>query len=175
MQSDYDVAETEHKLHEGQSWKWHSFVQKGERSAQVYAHCPETAALLESNPFLMLGVPFSYSFFSTLSPGTNIDPHTAVSNLRLRCHLPLYVPKEADVGMKLAGETLRWEEGKMVIFDDSFPHEVWYHDAPQGKQANNKVDDRVVLLMDLWHPEISRGERHAIEDMFAGMSPATQS
>ncbi len=38
----------------------------------------------------MTGIPFAYSFFSTLAPGSTIAPHYGASNLKLRCHLPLY-------------------------------------------------------------------------------------
>ena len=37
-----------------------------------------------------------------------------------------------------------WKQGECLIFDDSFEHEVW-HDGDS---------DRVVLICDLWHPEL---------------------
>ena len=51
----------------------------------------------------MLGTPFSFSFFSTLHAQSVIAPHSGPSNLRLRCHLPLIVPK--------AGGTAGGKEG----------------------------------------------------------------
>ena len=39
-----------------------------------------------------IGIPFAFSFFSTLHPKSEIAPHSGPSNLRLRCHLPLIVP-----------------------------------------------------------------------------------
>lgn len=41
---------------------------------------------------LLPGTPFSFSFFSTLYPGSQIAAHTGPCNLRIRCHLPLIVP-----------------------------------------------------------------------------------
>jgi aspartate beta-hydroxylase len=39
----------------------------------------------------------------------------------------------------------RWEEGKVLLFDDSFEHEVW-----------NETDlPRLVLIMDIWHPGLN--------------------
>ncbi|CAM9788851.1 unnamed protein product, partial [Discosporangium mesarthrocarpum] len=35
-------------------------------------------------------------------------------------------------------------QGKCLLFDDCFEHEVWNH--------SNK--ERVILLFDLWHPEL---------------------
>ena len=40
---------------------------------------------------------------------------------------------------------------------DSFDHEVW-HDGKEG--------DRVILLFDLWHPDLVPEERKAIAEMF---------
>lgn len=82
------------QLHEG-SWEWFSYISKGEtqdRFAQYvlefphafgihhaalrsshcsYRECPVTTALLESIPRLMRDVPFAFTFFSTLEPGSS--------------------------------------------------------------------------------------------------------
>lgn len=42
-----------------------------------------------------------------------------------------------------------WQEGKMLIFDDSFEHEVWH----------NGTSVRLVLIVDIWHPAITDYER----------------
>ena len=58
--------------------------------------------------------------------------------------------------MQVGDETVRWEPGNAVFFDDTYAHHVW-----------NKADsDRVVLLFDLWHPDLAREEREVIADMF---------
>ena len=44
----------------------------------------------------------------------------------------------------VASETLLWQEGKILLFDDSYEHEVW----------NDGETPRAVLIIDLWHPEI---------------------
>ena len=54
----------------------------------------------------------------------------------------------------MGGETRPWSEP--LIFDDSYEHETW----------NRTGVDRVVLLLDLWHPDISQAERQAVMDMF---------
>ncbi|CAM9735658.1 unnamed protein product [Ectocarpus fasciculatus] len=106
----------------------------------------------------MVGTPFSFSFFSTLHGGSSIAAHTAPCNLRLRCHLPLTVPSvdTSQCGMRVGGETRPWEEGKCLVFDDSYEHEVW----------NKTEGERVLLLFDLWHPDLVEEERHAVTDMF---------
>ena len=45
----------------------------------------------------------------------------------------------------------------MMIFDDTYEHEA-------GNLSTK--GDRVLLLIDIWHPELEKGERDAIQDMF---------
>jgi aspartate beta-hydroxylase len=91
----------------------------------------------------MTGTPFSYTFFSTMHPKTSISSHYGATNLKLRCHFPLIVPEEAY--LRVAGDPRPWEEGKMVIFDDSYEHEA----------ANlSDSQERVILLIDIWHPDL---------------------
>jgi len=42
----------------------------------------------------------------------------------------------------------------MFVFDDSFDHEVW-HDDPNA-------ESRIVLIMDLWHPELTQSQRQSL-------------
>ena len=43
-----------------------------------------------------------------------------------------------------------------MFFDDCYQHHVW----------NHTLTDRVVLLFDMWHPDLTREEKLAIVDMF---------
>lgn len=52
----------------------------------------------------MLGVPFAFSFFSTLGGKTEIEAHSGPANLRVRCHLPLVVPGKKEAGERGGGE-----------------------------------------------------------------------
>uniref|UniRef100_A0A3B4A4F8 Aspartyl/asparaginy/proline hydroxylase domain-containing protein n=1 Tax=Periophthalmus magnuspinnatus TaxID=409849 RepID=A0A3B4A4F8_9GOBI len=76
--------------------------------------------------------------FSVMHPGTHVWPHTGPTNCRLRLHLGLVIPKTG----------CQWEEGKVLIFDDSFEHEVW-QDADSF---------RLIFIIDVWHPELTRFE-----------------
>jgi len=98
--------------------------------------------ILEKIPGFMAGTPFSFAFFSSLSSGAKIAPHFGPCNIRLRIHLPLVVP-EGDCGMMignylhrsninsmershyfayLGGDTIKWECGEPLIFDDCYEH-----------------------------------------------------
>ncbi len=125
--------------------------------------CPETTRLLTRvvGPDLMLRTPFAFAFFSTLHAGAAIAPHAAPCNLRLRVHLPLVQVAESvhECGLRVGSLVVPWREGRSVVFDDSFEHEAW----------NRTARDRVVLLFDVWHPDLNLAERIALIDMFDAM------
>ena len=52
----------------------------------------------------------------------------------------------------MGGEQHRWQEGKVVIFDDTYEHEAW----------NRSKKTSVVLIFDLWSPYLSDAERAAL-------------
>ena len=92
--------------------------------------------------------------FSVMYPGTHVHPHTGPTNCRLRAHLGLSVDKgdEARMRLRVADKTLRWREGEIFVFDDSFEHEV-RHDGEK---------ERLVLIVDLWHPDLSEEQRRTL-------------
>jgi len=58
--------------------------------------------------------------------------------------------------LRVGAETRHWRRGETLIFDDSFEHEAW----------NRGNDTRVVLLFEIWRPEITADERAALTEMF---------
>ena len=93
------------------------------------------------------------AMFSLLAPHTSIPPHNGVNNTRLLCHLPLIVPE--GCWFRVGADTRPWREGEAIVFDDTIEHE-----------ASNPSDLlRVVLIFDLWHPDLSDVERRAIAAM----------
>lgn len=135
-----------------------NYVTKGVRQEELFKqHCPVTTQLLEQSigNRLMTGTPFSYTFFSTMKPKTSIAAHYGASNLKLRCHFPLFVPEEAY--LRVASDPRPWKEGKMIVFDDSYEHEA----------ANlSETEERVILLIDIWNPQIQIEEKAEIDGMF---------
>lgn len=156
--SDYSYKETEHKLHIGQ-WDWHSFMLKGKVQHPFCQQFPQTATILQKlrhEGLLFAGTPFGYSFFSTLHPKSSIAAHSAPMNFRVRVHLPLLVPEMGSCGIRVGPITRTWSEGKALVLDDSYEHEVW----------NETESRRVILLVDLWHPDVTMQERKDIVDLF---------
>jgi aspartate beta-hydroxylase len=96
--------------------------------------------------------------FSLLKPKTRIPPHTGVSNVRLVTHVPLIIPEEC--GFRVGNTTRQWETGKAWVFDDTLEHEAW----------NDSDKLRVVLIFDIWHPQLNAAEREMITAMSAGMN-----
>lgn len=89
-------------------------------------------------------------FFSGLAGGSHITRHCGTSNTRLRCHLGLKVPPGCSI--RVGDEERPWQERKLLVFDDSFDHEVW----------NRGSETRWVLIVDFWHPELTAVERRAL-------------
>jgi beta-hydroxylase len=124
--------------------EWRTFILYGFgfKSERNCAQCPETTKLLESVPTLKT------AWFSILDPGYQIPAHRGVTKGILRVHLGLKVPKHREnCFMRVETEKCVWEEGKCIVFDDTYDHEV----------QNNTDDERVVLLFDFERPLKWRG------------------
>jgi len=140
------------------AWDAYFFYRDGKAVAEHLAACPETARLLEAIPLVRLGRHAPELCYSVLRPGTHILPHYGLTNARLTCHLPLWVPGECQ--LVVGGEAHIWREGRCVVFDDTFLHEGW----------NRSDASRVVLLLDAWHPDLDEAEREAISALVEGIS-----
>ena len=90
------------------------------------------------------------AYFSSLGPATHIRPHSGFTNAHLRCHLTLVATDESRI--RVGDEIRGWQPGNLLIFDDTFEHEVW-----NGPGAN-----RLVLLFDIFHPELEGPEVDAL-------------
>ena len=88
--------------------------------------------------------------FSCLSPGAHLKPHCGSTNTRLTAHLPLLVP-DGVCSIRCGEEVRTYREGELIIFDDSYEHEVWHKGG-----ADSGV--RVVLLLRFWHPDLPPSE-----------------
>jgi beta-hydroxylase len=83
------------------------------------------------------------AFFSVLSPHKHIPAHKGIFKGLIRSHLGLIIPgKSGDCVMRIENENIFWQESKIVVFDDTYEHEVW----------NNTNEIRVVLLIDVIRP-----------------------
>jgi aspartyl/asparaginyl beta-hydroxylase (cupin superfamily) len=118
-------------------WKVFAFHAYGTRSDDNCRRCPETARLLDAIPDLEV------AFFSVLEPGAHLSAHRGAYKGLVRAHLGLMIPEpRGQVRMQVGQQTVVWEEGRCVLFDDTYRHEVW----------NDTDGVRVVLLIDVPRP-----------------------
>lgn len=141
-------------LRDDPSWGAYYFWQGGKPVADHAARCPAVIAALTLAPIPVITGRSPMALWSLLKPGTHIQPHHGLLNTRLICHLPLLAPD--GCALRVGAQTRAWRAGEMLIFDDSIEHEAW----------NRGTETRVVLLFEVWRPEISPGEREALTRLF---------
>jgi aspartyl/asparaginyl beta-hydroxylase (cupin superfamily) len=131
-------------------WSMIPLVRGGMVVDEYASLCPLTMRLFEGLDTPQIGMIAPSLYFSVLEPHSRIDPHTGIINARLIVHWPLIVPDSC--GFRVGSETREWEPGRALVFDDMIEHEVW----------NDSDRLRVVLISDLWRPELSASERSAV-------------
>ncbi|XP_041512944.1 aspartyl/asparaginyl beta-hydroxylase isoform X6 [Microtus oregoni] len=137
-------------LREKGDWSQFTLWQQGRKNENACKGAPKTCTLLEKFSETT-GCRRGQIKYSIMHPGTHVWPHTGPTNCRLRMHLGLVIPKEG-CKIRCANETRTWEEGKVLIFDDSFEHEVW-QDASSF---------RLIFIVDVWHPELTPQQRRSL-------------
>ncbi|XP_078397359.1 aspartyl/asparaginyl beta-hydroxylase [Cetorhinus maximus] len=137
-------------LREKGDWGQFTLWQQGRRTEKSCKQVPKTCALFEKFPE-STGCKRGQIKYSVMHPGTHVWPHTGPTNCRLRMHLGLVIPKQG-CKIRCANDTREWKEGKVIIFDDSFEHEVW-------QDANSF---RLIFIVDVWHPELTPHQRRTL-------------
>jgi beta-hydroxylase len=137
MPSFQDIMKEVGAIQTDDQWKTFFLKAVGMDCEENAARCPETMKVLEKLP----GV--TTAFFSILSPRKHIPSHRGAWAGILRMHLGLMVPEpQEQCRIRIANQTHTWEEGKVLIFDDTWNHEVW----------NDTPGYRVVLFVDFERP-----------------------
>ena len=135
-------TEEQENLHVGGDWTELRLRSSGYGFTQYTEFFPDTMRHIRE-----CGQDFTSIKFSAIQPGTHIRTHTGPSNERLRVHLTLLHSGGAKIRVGTDWHT--WTEGQAIIFDDSWEHEVIH----TGSEV------RVVLIMDIWHPELPETQR----------------
>ncbi|HEY4366441.1 MAG TPA: aspartyl/asparaginyl beta-hydroxylase domain-containing protein [Steroidobacteraceae bacterium] len=138
---------------------WSAFYlwKNGEIVPQNAARCPKTMQALRNVPLAHVPNRSPSILFSLLRPGAHIPAHTGLVNTRLICHLPLIVPGQCR--FRVGNEVREWQEGKAWLFDDTIEHEAW----------NDSGQTRVILLFDVWRPELTEEERALVVALFSAI------
>jgi beta-hydroxylase len=132
-----ELSPTQESLTTDDKWKTFFLHGYGYRFDENCARCPKTAELVETIPGM------TTAFFSIFAPHKHIPEHRGPYKGVLRYHLGLKVPgPEGACRIRVGSDMGYWEEGKSLIFDDSYPHEAW----------NDSDEVRVVLFVDFIRP-----------------------
>lgn len=133
----HQISPDQKRISKGDSWKTFGLYIYGERVEANCALCPRTAAAVSAIPKMRTAM------FSILQPHYHIVPHKGPTRAVVRAHLGLIVPQARDkLWIRVDDQILHWEEGKVIIFDDAYEHEV----------RNDTDELRAVLFLDIDRP-----------------------
>lgn len=132
-----DIMPRQNRISPDNKWKTYYFCAFGFVASKNCDQCPKTWALIKDIPGLKV------AFFSILAPGKHIPEHRGKHKGLIRYHLGLRVPEPKEqCRIRVDKAITHWEEGKSLIFDDTYYHEVW----------NDTDGYRVVLFLDIERP-----------------------
>ena len=137
MPSFHEILAEAGTITQDNQWKTFFLLGPGLDCRKNQEQCPKTMQALKEIPDIQT------AFFSILSPHKHIPAHRGAFNGVLRYHLGLQVPQpREDCRIRIGTQTCSWQEGKSLIFDDTYNHEVW----------NDTDGYRVVLFVDFIRP-----------------------
>jgi aspartyl/asparaginyl beta-hydroxylase (cupin superfamily) len=144
--------ELESHLMDSGAWDVFMFYERGRKNPQNCSRCPTVTRIIDSHNTLRTQAGVLY--VSKLVPESHIRGHRGPTNIRMRCHLGVRIP-DGDCAIRVGNDVRRWREGECLVFDDSLEHEAWNHTA----------EARIVLIIDVWHPELTPAEIAFLEGL----------
>jgi beta-hydroxylase len=152
----HELATDVATISQDRGWKTFFMCGYGFYSDNNIKLCPQTWAACQKIPGLITVM------FSILEPGKHLPPHRGPYNGVLRLHLGLRIPgPPARLGIRVGPEHRRWQEGRVLIFDDAYEHEAW----------NETGQVRVVLFVDFEKP--LRFPANFLNRLLLGLAPFT--
>ena len=142
---------------------------QGKRNAENCRKTPLTCSLLERVPEAT-SCRHGETKLLVVPPNSHVPPHTGQTNTRLVVVMGLNLGEGAELVIRLGEEKKSgWhlfmmtfavlasksrsprvlKEGEVMVFDDSFEQELWFHSTRPG----------LVLSMDVWHPDLPPDKR----------------
>lgn len=91
--------------------------------------------------------------FARQAPGSGVRPHSDGRNFILTSHLGIRIPDGCWI--EVAKERRSWDE-RLLTIDTSFVHST----------GNPTGEDRYILIIDFWHPELTEAERAGLEFIY---------
>jgi len=145
-------------------WSKVFLVEQGHKYDGNIVECADTYKILLQCSNVLQNCLFGFIFFSQLKPNTIIEAHKGPTNCRLRCHVPLVIPKlnfNTKCSLKVNNIEKSWKLNEALMFDDSFEHSVVYNSQPLDNV------NRVVLIIDFWHPDLTKEDRCCLQNCFS--------
>lgn len=104
------------------------------------------------------GVPATEVFFASMKGPSEIKKHSDFTNFVLTSHLALDIPRSGEnvCRLTIADETREWINGHVYVFDTSLLHSA----------VNESDQMRYILMLRLWHPDLTDIERKALQFTF---------
>jgi aspartyl/asparaginyl beta-hydroxylase (cupin superfamily) len=136
------------------AWSAWYLWKNGEPVAGHAERCPQTMHALRNAPLSRVPNRSPSILFSLMKPGAHIPPHNGLVNTRLICHLPLIVPGRCR--FRVGNEVREWVTDRAWAFDDTIEHEAW----------NDSDQTRVILLFEIWRPELTLEEQRLVTGLF---------
>ena len=118
------------------NWKLYYIYFFGRTNKQAKIDCPLILEIVQSIPNAI------NASISLLEPGVELAAHSGPYAGILRYHLGLHVPKNNPPSLRVDQQWYTWQEGKSMVFDDFFEHEV----------LNKSDGSRVILMVDFLRP-----------------------
>ena len=135
------------------AWKnWH-LIEHGRWVDENAALLPRTAARLRECGADLVA---DEVMIARQPPRTGIDPHSDGKNFMLAAHIGLVVPPDQVCWMRVGAREHRWAAGRACVINSSFLHQTW---------NGSHTDERFVLILRFWHPEVTLCERAALQYM----------
>lgn len=130
--------QTEISANDTRDWRMFIIKAYGAEVPANQARCPTLTSIVADLPEVLSA---SYSF---MAPRKHIPAHRGPFRGVLRFYLALSMPRLADgrpgAVLRVADREYRLEDGDFMLWDDTYPHEVW----------NESDQVRAVMLLDVW-------------------------
>jgi aspartate beta-hydroxylase len=117
------------------------------RQRQAAAGAPITLRTLDDEPLAR------EAMLSFLAPGATIGLHSDLVNFVVTIYLPLFSAPGAWI--RFGDQVQTWDEGRCFVADSTY-----YHTS-----VNHSPWWRGVLIVDVWHPELTPVERAVLEEI----------
>ena len=117
-------------------WRMFFFKAANVNFKRNQAFAPKTFEILNKHKYVIS------AYISVLGPRKMLMPHEGPWSGILRMHLGVVIPDSTKCTLVNGGEKYHWEEGKVVLFDDTYEH-----------IAVNETDQiRAILFLDVMRP-----------------------